>query len=212
MRLFTVAQRGGYAPMIGGLGYLLAPGSAALRDENHCGQRYLGKDADACHRRADPDIAARRAARDNTEPDSRGELTACAVGPVLDGAVRRARGEHGQAVDRHSRALSRIPLPAGHGGQRVRAGAAGRAGPDHRNRHRRERRLARDDRDRTDDAVVADRRPAPSRRAGAIGGAARAGGARSPRPDVQRHLDGVGRGRTRGAAPRAVAAGIADRG
>ena len=29
IRLFTVAQRGGYAPMIGGLGYLLAPGSAA---------------------------------------------------------------------------------------------------------------------------------------------------------------------------------------
>ncbi|MFY9918771.1 MAG: alpha-E domain-containing protein, partial [Mycobacterium sp.] len=29
MRLFTVAQRGGYAPMIGGLGYLPAPGNAA---------------------------------------------------------------------------------------------------------------------------------------------------------------------------------------
>ena len=29
MRLFTVAQRGGYAPMVGGLGYLLAPGNAA---------------------------------------------------------------------------------------------------------------------------------------------------------------------------------------
>lgn len=31
MRLFTVAQRGGYAPMIGGLGYVVAPGSAAYR-------------------------------------------------------------------------------------------------------------------------------------------------------------------------------------
>ncbi|MCW2735158.1 MAG: hypothetical protein JWR13_5974 [Mycobacterium sp.] len=31
MRLFTVAQRGGYAPMLGGLGYLLAPGNAAYR-------------------------------------------------------------------------------------------------------------------------------------------------------------------------------------
>jgi uncharacterized circularly permuted ATP-grasp superfamily protein/uncharacterized alpha-E superfamily protein len=31
MRLFTVAQRGGYAPMIGGLGYLLAPGTAAYK-------------------------------------------------------------------------------------------------------------------------------------------------------------------------------------
>lgn len=31
MRLFTVAQRGGYAPMIGGLGYVVAPGHAAYR-------------------------------------------------------------------------------------------------------------------------------------------------------------------------------------
>jgi uncharacterized circularly permuted ATP-grasp superfamily protein/uncharacterized alpha-E superfamily protein len=29
MRLFTVAQRGGFAPMIGGIGYVLAPGPAA---------------------------------------------------------------------------------------------------------------------------------------------------------------------------------------
>jgi uncharacterized alpha-E superfamily protein len=29
LRLFTVAQRGGYAPMIGGLGYVLAPGPTA---------------------------------------------------------------------------------------------------------------------------------------------------------------------------------------
>ena len=29
IRLFTVAQRGGYAPMIGGLGYLVAPGNSA---------------------------------------------------------------------------------------------------------------------------------------------------------------------------------------
>ncbi|WP_319454023.1 MULTISPECIES: circularly permuted type 2 ATP-grasp protein [unclassified Mycobacterium] len=31
MRLFTVAQRSGYAPMIGGLAYLLAPGNAAYK-------------------------------------------------------------------------------------------------------------------------------------------------------------------------------------
>jgi uncharacterized alpha-E superfamily protein len=31
MRLFTVSQRSGYAPMIGGLGYLLAQGNAAYR-------------------------------------------------------------------------------------------------------------------------------------------------------------------------------------
>jgi uncharacterized circularly permuted ATP-grasp superfamily protein/uncharacterized alpha-E superfamily protein len=34
MRLFTVSQRGGYAPMIGGLGYLLAPGKSAYRLNN----------------------------------------------------------------------------------------------------------------------------------------------------------------------------------
>jgi uncharacterized circularly permuted ATP-grasp superfamily protein/uncharacterized alpha-E superfamily protein len=34
MRLFTVAQRGGYAPMIGGLGYVLAPGNAAYKLNN----------------------------------------------------------------------------------------------------------------------------------------------------------------------------------
>jgi uncharacterized circularly permuted ATP-grasp superfamily protein/uncharacterized alpha-E superfamily protein len=31
MRLFTVSQRGGYAPMVGGLGYLLAQGNAAFK-------------------------------------------------------------------------------------------------------------------------------------------------------------------------------------
>jgi len=31
MRLFTVSQRGGYAPMIGGLGYVLAPGNSAYK-------------------------------------------------------------------------------------------------------------------------------------------------------------------------------------
>lgn len=31
MRLFTVSQSGGYAPMVGGLGYVLAPGNAAYR-------------------------------------------------------------------------------------------------------------------------------------------------------------------------------------
>ncbi len=33
MRLFTVSQRGGYAPMIGGLGYVMAPGNAGYRME-----------------------------------------------------------------------------------------------------------------------------------------------------------------------------------
>jgi uncharacterized circularly permuted ATP-grasp superfamily protein/uncharacterized alpha-E superfamily protein len=33
MRLFTVSQRGGYAPMIGGLGYVMAPGDAGYKME-----------------------------------------------------------------------------------------------------------------------------------------------------------------------------------
>src|SRR6202022_2891938 len=31
LRLFSVSQRGGYAPMIGGLGYVMAPGKAAYK-------------------------------------------------------------------------------------------------------------------------------------------------------------------------------------
>ena len=42
MRLFTVAQRSGYAPMIGGLGYVLAAGPGRIHAENRCGKRYLG--------------------------------------------------------------------------------------------------------------------------------------------------------------------------
>ena len=60
MRLFTVAQRGGYAPMIGGLGYLLAPGNAAYHGENRCRQGYLGPHPDPRHGRADSDVAAGR--------------------------------------------------------------------------------------------------------------------------------------------------------
>ena len=62
------------------------------------------------------------------------------------------------------------------------------------------------------DAVVADRRPAPPRLAGAIGRASRPGRPGGARPDVQRHLDGAGRGRARGAQRAGRTAGIADRG
>ncbi len=43
IRLFTVAQRGGYAPMIGGLGYLLSARNCRILDEDRCSQRYLGR-------------------------------------------------------------------------------------------------------------------------------------------------------------------------
>ena len=138
MRLFTVSQRGGYAPMIGGLGYLLAPGNAAFTVEYHCSQRHLGAHADAGQGRADSDRAG-GTARDYAKPHPGGQLATRAVGPVLDGPLRRTRREHGPAAHRHARALPRVPLPPGHGGQRVCAGAAGRAGTDHRNRHRRRR-------------------------------------------------------------------------
>ena len=200
MRLFTVAQRGGYAPMIGGLGYLLTPGNAGYAMKTIAAKDIWVRTPTRVTAERITDVTACRTARDNTQPDARRQLTACAFGSVLDGAIRRTRREHRPVVDRHPRAIPRVPLPAGHAGQRVRTGSAGRAGPDHRNRHRRGRRLARDDRDRADDAVVADRRPASRWRAGAVGGATRLGGARSSRPDVQRHVDGVGGRRTGGAA------------
>ena len=68
------------------------------------------------------------------------------------------------------------------------------------------RRLRRDGGDGADHAVVVDRRPAPLRLARAVGRAPRAGRARGARPDVQRHLDGVGGRRARPAARAGLAA------
>ena len=140
MRLFTVSQRGGYAPMIGGLGYLLAPGTAAYRSEHRCRQGHLGAHPGACHRREDHRAGALRgrpAARPgDRQPDPRGQFSACAVRSVLDRPLRRTRRTHRPAADGDPGALSRVPPPAGDGRQRMRAGAARRAGHHHRHRHR----------------------------------------------------------------------------
>ena len=111
MRLFTVSQRSGYAPMIGGLGYLVAPGNCRVQDEYRCSQGYLGAYADTGDSRAHPDRAAGRAACAHVQPDRGGQLAACAVRSVLDGPLRRTRGEHGPVAHRDPRALPRIPLP-----------------------------------------------------------------------------------------------------
>ena len=143
MRLFTVAQRGGYAPMIGGLGYLLAPGTRRTRMNTVAAKDIWVRPTErAADRDGDPAAAAELPAM--TGPDTGRQLAARAVRPVLARSLRRTRREHGPAADRHPRALPRIPVPPGHGGKRVRAGAAGRARPHHRHRHRRRRRRRRD--------------------------------------------------------------------
>ena len=168
MRLFTVSQRGGYAPMIGGLGYVLAQGHRCLHAQNRCGQGCLGSAVDAGRCRASGHPGAGRPAHRHAQRHPRGQFAARAVRPVLDGSLRRAGREHGQAADRHPRALPRIPQPPVPRRQRVRAGAAVGAGGDHGHRHRRRRRPPRDDRRGADHAVVADRRPRPARVAGPV--------------------------------------------
>ena len=127
MRLFTVSQRGGYAPMIGGLGYLLAPGNAAYTMKTVAAKDIWVRTPTRVTAERIP-TAAGGTAGDDAEPHQGGQLAARAVRPVLDGPLRRTRREHGPAAHRHPRALPRVPLPAGHGGQRMCAGAAGRVG------------------------------------------------------------------------------------
>ena len=117
MRLFTVAQRSGYAPMIGGVGYVLAPGPCRIHAENRCGKGCLGTP-----NRAGPSRGGHRsssgalgyAAGEDGCGHLGGQLATCAVRPVLDGTLRRARGEHGPVADRRPRPLPRLPAAAGH--------------------------------------------------------------------------------------------------
>ena len=136
MRLFTVAQRSGYAPMIGGLGYLLAPGNAAYKLNTRCSQGYLGADADAGDGERDADAPSV-------------ELPAMTPSPTR--AVSSPRvlsdlfwmGRYAERAENMARLLI-VTRERYHefryrqelAGQRMRAGAAGRARPDHRHRHR----------------------------------------------------------------------------
>ena len=146
-----------------------------LRAENRCGQGYLGADADAGHAPS----GSRRRRRSSCPAMTPSPTRAVSSPRVLSDLFWM--GRYAERAENMARLLT-VTRERYHEyryrqdmrGQRVRAGAAGRAGPDHRNRHRRRRRLRRDDRDRADDAVVADRRPAPARLAGAVGRAARA--------------------------------------
>ncbi|CAJ1504861.1 circularly permuted type 2 ATP-grasp protein [[Mycobacterium] burgundiense] len=77
MRLFTVSQRNGYAPMIGGLGYVAAPGAVGYRPENHAAK----------------DIWVLPSSRSGTEPAIAGPTADLSVpiGAVGAGAVSSPR-------------------------------------------------------------------------------------------------------------------------
>ena len=162
MRLFTVAQRGGYAPMIGGVGYVLAPGPAA----------YTLKTVAA------KDVWVRPTER------ARAETVNAAVGcraPVKTGAgtwgVSSPRvlsdlfwmGRYGERAENMARLLivarDRFHVYRHHQDTEesecvpVLMAALGQ---HHRNRHRSGQRPRRDDRHRPVHAVVADRRPEPA--------------------------------------------------
>ena len=98
MRLFTVAQRGGYAPMIGGLGYLLAPGTAAYSMKTVAAKDIWVRTPARVTAEKVPTSPPVELPVDDAEPDTRRQLAACAVRPVLDGSLRRARREHGAAA------------------------------------------------------------------------------------------------------------------
>ena len=168
MRLFTVAQRGGYAPMIGGLGYLLAPGNAAYKMNTVAAK----------------DIWVRTPTRVTAERTPTPSVDLPAITPSPTRAVSSPRvlsdlfwlGRYAERAESMARLLTvtreryhEFRYRRDDAGQRVRAGAADRARPDHRHRHRSRRRRRRDGRDRADHAVVADRRPAPAGLAGAVG-------------------------------------------
>ncbi len=204
--------------MIGGLGYLLASGNAAFNIEHRCGQGYLGTDTGTGHSGEDCDGAARRAARAlgrrrppasyDAEPDARGELASCVVRPVLDGRYAERAESMARLLnvtrERYHEFRYRqdmdgsecVPVLLAALG-RITGTDTGASGDSHEM-------IA----TAPDDAVVTDCRPAPAGRAGPVHRTSRSGRTCRPRPDVQRHLDGVGSRRTGGAASRRCAAGI----
>ncbi len=111
-------------------------GQQCLHHGYRCGQGCLGAHPGPGQGGAQPGGGP---AGHDAEPDPVDHLAACAVRPVLAGPVRRTRGADGASAHRHPRAVPRIPLPPGHGGEPVRAGAARRHRSAHRNRHRRRR-------------------------------------------------------------------------
>ncbi len=211
MRLFTVAQHGGYAPMIGGLGYLLAPGTAAYR----------------LNTVAAKDIWVRTPARVTAEKIS---TTTPVELPALDTAELPALvtssptheissprvlsdlfwiGRYAERAESMARLLTvtreryheyryRRAMPGSECVPVLLTALGTITGTD----TGAGRRLRRDGGDGTDHAVVVDGRPVPVRLAGPVGGASQPGGALGARPDVQRHLDGAVRARTRAAATR----------
>ncbi len=133
MRLFTVAQRGGYAPMIGGLGYLLAPGNAAYKMNTVAAK----------------DIWVRTPTRVTAERTPTPSVDLPAITPSPTRAVSSPRvlsdlfwlGRYAERAESMARLLTvtreryhEFRYRQGDAGQRVRAGAADRTRPDHRYR------------------------------------------------------------------------------
>ncbi len=207
MRLFTVSQRSGYAPMIGGLGYLVAPGNAGFTLNTVAGK----------------DIWVRTPSRVTAERTPTAppvELPAITPSPTR--AVSSPRvlsdlfwmGRYAERAENMARLLT-VTRERYHE-FRYRRELAGSEcvpvlltalGSITGTAHRR-RRLRRDGGDGADDAVVADRRSAPLGLARAVRRAPRPRRACGARPDVQRHLDGFGGGGARAAACPRLATGL----
>ena len=104
--------------------------------ENRCGKRCLGA-ADGARAGRDGDRSPSALAPAKTAAGTWGVSSPRVLSDLFwMGRYGERAEEHGPVADRRPRPLPRLPAPAGHRGKRVRAGADGRAGPDHRDRHR----------------------------------------------------------------------------
>ena len=201
MRLFTVAQRSGYAPMIGGLGYVLAPGPAAYTLKTVAAKDIWVRPTERA--RAETVTLRRSRAADRPRPVR------------APGAVSSPRvlsdlfwmGRYGERAENMARLLivarERFHVYRHHQDTEesecvpVLMAALGRITGTDTGAGQRPRR---DDRRRPLDAVVNDRGPGPAGIADPVGGRAGTGRQGGARPVVQRHLDGAGRRGARGGA------------
>ncbi len=174
------------------------PGRARERRvqaENRCGQGYLGASADAGHGRAHRRPRRRWSCPPCTpSPTGRSARRACCPTCSGSAATPSAPRTWPGCSSSPASAITNTATARSMAGSEcvpVLLTALGAITGTDTGR----RRLRRDGGDGADDAVVADRRPAPAGLARAVRRAARPGRPRGARPDVQRHLDGAGGGR-----------------